>query len=140
MEIDLTELEMFEKQLAEKRRTKQMALSTSESLMTERSIDEIDEYLDRLALDLKAKGESISSDPQRTDKSLDTHTTGSNDLVENQCDCMHSTDSHVAANTSHKTVENVSSKTSLPLLLFGFFCIIAFVNSARCKECIEQIR
>lgn len=140
MEIDLTELEMYEKQLAEKRRTKQMALSTSESDKTERTIDEIDEYLDRLALDLKTKDEPTSTDPQRTDKSLDSHSTGSNDLIANQCDCIHTTDSHVTADTSHKTVKNVSPKTSLPLLLFGFFCIIAFVNSVRCKECIEQIR
>lgn len=125
---------MYEKQLAEKRRNKQTA-STSESKKTERTIDEIDEYLDRLALDLKTKDES--TDTQQTDKLLGSHSTVSSDSVANQSDCVHSTDSNVAANTSHKTVENVSPKTSLPLLLFGFFCILAFVNSVRCKECIE---
>lgn len=131
MEIDLTELEMYEKRLAEKRRTT-MNSSMAKSDNLEQNIDEIDEYLDRLAIDLKAKDDTKSDKQQNESTSNAFTTTATNHSVSKQCQSSLTTDNHVDNNFTQ-----LSSNTSFPLLLFGFLSILVFVNSIRCKNALN---
>ncbi|XP_055316209.1 acidic leucine-rich nuclear phosphoprotein 32 family member A [Sitodiplosis mosellana] len=153
MEIDLTELELYEKKLAEKRRLAAMNASSTaaadddkhttavaDNKTDERTIDEIDEYLDRLALDLKTKDQTTSSSTnnqqqQQQQRLNDFHNpSGSqNHSMPNQCQSSRSTDNHNdATNTMTTTTAQIPTQTtSFPLLLFGLLTILAFVNSVR---------
>lgn len=126
MEIDLTELETLEKKISEKRQTNPTAPH-------ERNIDELDEYLDRLALDLKAKD--------------DTKTTIATDLPSTSTACIeknlqnrastgssnHLKYDELAENTPYDLAKQITHKPSFVSLLFGLLSILAFVNSVRCK-------
>lgn len=135
LEIDLTELELYEKQLAAKRLAKMNSgHSTAESAndkCTDHTIDEIDAYLDQLALDLKANDESKGIASRNTEQNPNSQSlcpTGSNHSVPNRY--------------SNQTVESqadtdASTKTTFPLLLFGFLSILAFVNTFHCKNALN---
>lgn len=128
MEIDLGELEQFEKRLATKRQNQPQSLaqpaSTSSTTTTTAAVDELDEYLDRLAIDLKERDAAIKSKTEPTDcdndkRSLTNDTSGVASCVNDS----KSTESNsaIAATTAQPT--------SLPLLLFGFFSILFFIQS-----------
>lgn len=143
MEIDLHELEIYEKKLAERRRTKSNDLTAVETTttvkQTERTIDEIDEYLDRLVLDLRTKDDARSTTIDQSIVHLkNAIPTESNRSVSNQCELTQTTDNNVAAiDDSSSNATQISSKTSFPLLLYGLLSIFAFVNSVCCKNAFE---
>lgn len=143
MEIDLHELEIYEKKLAERRRAKSNDLTAVETTttvkQTERKIDEIDEYLERLVLDLRVKDDARSTTiDQPIVHPENAISTGSNRSVSNQCKSNQTTDNTVAANVdSSSNATQISSKTSFPLLLYGLLSIFAFVNSVCCKNAFE---
>lgn len=129
LEIDLAELEMFEKRLADKRKSKPNVLANVNE--SNNSPDELDMYLDRLAIDISARDNanyvSDASDvPMPSTSASHTH----NDTVGNQC---------LVANENKSTVNGIDSttplasqvvpKTSLPLLLYGLMSILVFINS-----------
>lgn len=143
MEIDLHELEIYEKQLAEKRRTKRnsspAASTANVEHKTDQTVDEIDAYLEQLALDLKTKDEHTDHKP--SDSNNSPNTLQNSNTQPKQCSSP-SIDSKImeADNSSSTTAAQISSQTSFPLLLFAFFSILAFVNSVRCKKCIEFLQ
>lgn len=123
MEIDLGELEQFEKRLAEKRQQNTTASASTSNRSGPDGVDELDEYLDRLALDIKKTRDAETSQTESNcDRSLtmpsapavtgDAH----GDKLPTQ------TESSTPAN-------NRIAQTSLPLMLFGFFSILLFINT-----------
>lgn len=91
----------------------------------EQTIDEVDEYLDQLALDLKTKDQTSSTNNQQQLKANNLQ----NNSVPNQ-----STFAHNNAATTTTAQTQKTHATSLPMLLFGLITILAFVNSVRCKR------
>lgn len=142
MEIDLTELEIYEKQLAEKRRTQMdastVASTTANVKKTDQTVDEIDAYLDQLALDLKTKDQQTTPHTDNKQTHNDTPNTLENGI--NPCtvakQCSSQTNDNIASNS---TAAQFSSQTSFPLLLFGFLTILAFVNSVQCKNALKKL-
>lgn len=160
MEIDLTELELYEKQLAERRRQQQQqqqsnpqqsdggscssrSVATTSAMTTttttSQNVDEIDAYLDRLALDLQAKDQRAVDARGSSSSNHINHQTNQNDSVapvvnkENSSqndDC--DKNGQIAAGPSNS---NQTSKiqTTLPLLIYAFLSILAYVNTIRCK-------
>ncbi|XP_031635420.1 acidic leucine-rich nuclear phosphoprotein 32 family member A isoform X1 [Contarinia nasturtii] len=132
LEIDLTELELYEKELVEKRKQRtEMNPSTAETSTTSNdnaTVDEIDEYLDRLALDLRANNdESISTNRQPSDNNLEKSLPSGSKSCSESNQSSHTTDNNVATVVSNKNAAQIS--TPFPLLLFGFLSILAIVNS-----------
>lgn len=151
MEIDLNELEIYEKQLAEKRRTQMdastVASTTANVENTDQTVDEIDAYLEQLALDLKTKDQQTTphtdnkqthNDTPNTPNTSNTPNTPENGI--NPCtvakQCSSQTNDNIASNS---TAAQFSSQTSFPLLLFSFLTILAFVNSVQCKNAFKKL-
>lgn len=137
LEIDLAELEMFEKQLADKRKSKPNV--SANVVQSTNSPDELDMYLDRLAIDISARDNAKHVNDASTAPMPSTSSMQHNDGVATQCSVA---DEMVAKNNSNKsTVDGIDSttplaslaktmpKTSLPLLLYGFLSILVFINS-----------
>lgn len=172
MEIDLNELELHEKHLAERRRLRQqqqqqeqstahtdgscsssvattsatLATATT-STTTSQGVDEIDAYLDRLALDLQAKD-------QRTNDARGANTSNNHiahqhasangsrcqqpPLVNKENSSQFNDDcdknGHADATAAPASNSNqASAKTTLPLLIYAFLSLLAYVNTIRCK-------
>lgn len=155
MEIDLNELELYEKQLAERRRLRQQHQSTAQtvgsssssqastSTLTTRTtptqnVDEIDAYLDRLALDLQTKD-------QRTDDAWGAnhphdqsqpahlaHNENASQLIDD-CDRNGHADAAYAAAAVPSNSNQAAAKTTLPMLIYAFLSILAYVNTITCK-------
>lgn len=145
MEIDLTELELYEKQLNEKRKQRAKLNETPANTANDvdtTTVDEIDEYLDQLALELRAKNdETVSTSQHKNDsiKKSDLPTGSKSCSVPNQSSHI-DTEKNVANDASNKNTDTqISSQTSFPLLLFGFLSILAFVNSVRCKNVFNKL-
>lgn len=173
MEIDLTELESYEKQLAERRSLRQQqqqqpcsAQQTDDSSVatmpspapaitttattSSQNVDEIDAFLDRLALDLQAKDQRtndarhgvnstnhINHQQHQRDNALPSGSmqyepslTNTDDSSQNN-DCDTST---AAATAPQLNLNQTSKTTSLPLLIYAFLSILAYVNTIRCKH------
>lgn len=143
MEIDLNELERYEKQLAERRRTKQttsssQSCSTAKTAEVEQSqskvdeIDEIDAYLDQLAIDLKTKDErnktmsDATTDTQPICRSQLAQPSGSQNQSEPHQSTNHMTETYTMNG-------QIIPKPSFALLLLGFLSVLAYVNTVRCK-------
>lgn len=159
MEIDLNELELHEKQLAERRRSQQqqqeqqstsqtdgssdssgsstlaMATSTTTTTTTTTSqnVDEIDAYLDRLALDLQAK-DHRTNDARGANTSNHSNHPNQHSLVNNENSSQLNDDCDKNGATAAPTNSNqASTKTTLPLLIYAFLSLLAYVNTIRCK-------
>lgn len=128
LEIDLAELELFEKQLADKRKSKpNVSANVNES---SNSPDELDMYLDRLAINISARDNANYVNDASDVPMPSTSSMQHNDTVGNQC---------LVANENRSTVNGIDSttslaslvvpKTSLPLLLYGLMSILVFINS-----------
>lgn len=127
MEIDFTELETFEKQLNEKRKTNNVVNSTKTSKpMTEQTIDELDEYLDRLTLDKIDVNKACGSGTMSTCKNDGNE---SSTMMPSQYLC-----DTVADNNTSGIINKISNSLPFPMLLLGFLSILAFVNSVNCKK------
>lgn len=132
MEIDLAELEWFEKQLADKRKI------NNDNRDHESNIDELDDYLDRLAIDIKTRENAkVNNAPSTSAQLIDQNTSlssvdGSNTNLNTQ-----QSSSSVYNSSSNQAIsyrDNQLQKTSLPLLLYGLIGILFFINSVHCKE------
>lgn len=176
MEIDLTELDLYEKQLAERRRLRQqkqstqidsscdssvatttataaVSSSTSSSSKTSQNVDEIDAYLDRLALDLQAKDEQ-TNEARGTNRQHQIHSVtfnavssgsqcqplmnseNSNQNNDDDDDCDKNGHAVIGADATAVAAVDAgpsNSKTTLPLLIYAFLSILAYVNTVRCK-------
>lgn len=162
MEIDFTELETFKKQLNEKRSKKPIEHSTA-TTSNEPIIDELDEYLDKLAIDLKTKNDE-NEQPQCStastrstcnndvnNKSCENHTINNDMQIQNLCDKQIVADNSTSTTTTATTTTtsnsttnsnananpnpiNDSNRLTFPMLLLGFLSILAFVNSVNCKK------
>lgn len=155
MEIDLNELELHEKQLAERRRSQQqqqeqqstsqtdgssgsstlaMATSTTTTTTTtSQNVDEIDAYLDRLALDLQAK-DHRTNDARGANTSNHSNHPNQHSLVNNENSSQLNDDCDKNGATAAPTNSNqASTKTTLPLLIYAFLSLLAYVNTIRCK-------
>lgn len=130
LEIDLDELEMFEKQLADKRKSMQN-VSTNVVDQMNNSPDELDMYLDRLAIDISARDNAKNLNdvlavvpvPSTSSIKHDDTVAAQNSMVNNNT-CR--------ANGIVSTIPTASlavPKTSLPLLLFGLMSILVYINS-----------
>lgn len=161
MEIDLNELELHEKQLAERRRLRQkqqeqqpstqtdgssgssvaststaMAATTT-TTTTSQNVDEIDAYLDRLALDLQAKdqrtndarGANTSNHSNHTHQHTSVHKENSSQFNDD-CD---KNGWHADATAAPSNSSQAPTKTTLPLLIYAFLSLLAYVNTIRCK-------
>lgn len=132
LEIDLAELEIFEKQLADKRKTKPNVSANVDQ--SSNSPDELDQYLDRLAIDIKArdnvtenKNDASAAPMPSTSASSAQH----DDTIDSRCSSV--------ANNNTAAVNGIGSmtpsvplavpQTSLPLLLYGLMSILVFINS-----------
>lgn len=140
MEIDLNELDLYEKQLAEKRHTKSntsASTSTAETAHVERSVDEIDAYLDQLALELKAKDEHRSTPTANTRPNNHlcnaSSSSGSQTHTTTYRNSSHTAEKCTGQDASDSMTEQIP-KTSFALLLLSFLSILAYVNTLRCKE------
>lgn len=125
MEIDLGELEQFEKRLAEKRQQTVPPGQTGASCSTgSHEVDELDEYLDRLAIDIQSRETKIvdsASKNRMQSISLDSR------------NCDNNVDA-VAIPVASPTLAPSVAKTSLPLLMFSFISILLYINSVVCKR------
>lgn len=124
MEIDLGELEEFEKRLNEKRQ-QTMASATTSVRPSIDDVDELDEYLDRLALDIQTrdtKSNQTDKDCDKNDTSLTTPVIGVPHNESNRIKIMQT-------ESSTSTDANRIAQTSLPLMLFGIFSILLFINT-----------
>lgn len=133
MEIDLGELEQFEKRLADKRQ-KQLqqppqqptchgssvsAASTSRDAVA----DDLDEYLDRLVIDIKARETAAA---KHDEPDCDNTRSCSNRMVNTECDSVANGSS---SGNDNSMLASSTTTTSLPLLLFSFFSILIFIQS-----------
>lgn len=119
LEIDLTELETFEKHLTDKRKSKPNVSINS-------SPDELDIYLDRLAIDINARDTAnnandasfvpMPSTSMQHDDTVAAESSMADDIVANE-----------PMVTS--LVALTMPKTSLPLLLYGLMSILVYINS-----------
>lgn len=133
MEIDLGELEQFEQQLAKKRNNAEVMGSTTHRSKPDTAVDDLDEYLDRLAIDIKNKDANhvnrVSCDKSNQ---IVTNLTSNDDT--NSVKMMR------AEPSTQSAIPNPIVHTSLPLLLFGFFSILFFIDTVnrnqqfRCKQ------
>lgn len=141
MEIDLGELEQFEKRLAEKRRLKQLQpqQQLAESATTSQptastsadangSIDDLDAYLDRLAIDIKAREHATAA--KHTEPDCDNDNNSSKKMAKTECHTALATASSSGGSGDDAALTpQASAKTSLPLLLFSLFSVIIFIQS-----------
>lgn len=124
LEIDLAELEMFEKQLVDKRKSKPHVSANIDQ--SSHSPDELDMYLDRLAIDINAR---------------DNATNDVNDVsiapMPSTSSMQH--DDNIATRCTVATVNGIDSttplaslivpETSLPSLMYGLMSILVLINS-----------
>lgn len=131
MEIDLGELEQFEKRLADKRlkqlQQQQMPNASAPQIIAGTSsgasgvADDLDEYLDRLAIDIKTREAAAAKHNE-------------SDCDNNSSDRVGKTDDKSVVSSSScynagAPVQHASTSTSLPLLLFSFFSVLIFIQS-----------
>lgn len=152
LEIDLNELELYEKQLADKRKSKTDAstASTSASLaanqpsVDDEKVDDLDEYLDRLAIEIKSRDNSEQfdraiSEPTQTATANSTETVQQNQIVQTSHNDEKRKTAESATNSiGDQTSQEFSQNTSFALLLLGFLSILAFVNRVHCKNEFQQ--
>lgn len=118
MEIDFQELEDFEKKLEQKRSN---AITTNSTAPSNDDVDELDVYLNELAISLKASSVESEQHASITDSEMMVLDTSQN--------CSSS-----SANNSTTTIQSPSATTSFPLLVYGLLSILCFINSVvHCK-------
>lgn len=123
MEIDLDELDQFEKRLAEKRKLNQLNPNTVDGQpnhyhdnggQQQSDIDEIDLYLEQLAIDIKAKDDQMAN--------VAVAANDENHQVLNRQD---SNSSHCNESESIGT----ASRLPLPVLLYKVLAILFLISS-----------
>lgn len=128
LEIDLAELETFEKQLADKRKTQP---STSNTQSSNNCPDELDLYLDRLAIDINARNDndqnhahsaSVSTSSASTVRIDDDNGTS----IVTHSDSQSTVDMETSSFDQNKIVV---PQASLASLLLGLMSILVFINS-----------
>lgn len=120
LEFDLVELELYENRL-------KCQPVTSNNQTTADNVDDLDEYLERMALN------SVPQDKSREKIATDLPSTSAA-CIQNYTDnvtIIETADANIE-NRPHQTDANLS-RTSFPLLLFGLLSILVFVNSVHCK-------
>lgn len=144
MEIDLKELKIFEQKLNEKRSSikQNTANDDNSKLMStplndcDKEIDEIDEYLNQLAINLKTKNQTTNNNDD--------------DVVVVGC-CSNSKNSHMnsncidepssissscsSQNDANNKLASPPSQQPLPLLMYWLLGIIFFINTVQSKIC-----
>lgn len=131
LEIDLAELELFEKRLADKRKSVPNASAVANE--TSNSPDEIDMYLDRLAIDINARNDAKHVNDASSAASMPSTSSAQHDdtTVATQCS-MVATSDKCPVNGIDSTTPLAAltvPQTSLPLLLYGLMSILVFINS-----------
>lgn len=160
MEIDLAELDLYEKQLAERRLLQQQqqtiqadkhgccssaiapaAVTTMAPSNLSQNVDEIDAYLDQLALDLQAKDARTNDTlPAATTSNYNDHHENNAMPSDSQCKRLVNNGNDASRNDNKNddcdsnTACVNSSKTTLPLLIYAFLSILAYINTIRCKH------
>ena len=140
--------------LCEKRKQTGTA-SASTSTQNDRTIDhvdELDEYLDRLAIDIENRGKEVNAAAAATSNGQLPHTTimsaqqqahtGRDNSNHSANHCQQSDQSNHQISAVNGTISRNDvahslgdvEKTTLPLLLFGFMAILTFINSVCCKR------
>lgn len=126
LEFDLAELERYENRL-------KSTSAAAHSRLADDSADDLDEYLERMALN--AAPHVVDVESNATDAKPSTSAV---------CNANDPTERHTNAHSANRSAGNMelagdarSGRTSWPLLLFGLLSILAFVNSVQCKR-IQQ--
>lgn len=131
LEIDLAELEMFEKQLADKRKTKPNVSANVDQ--SSNSPDELDIYLDRLAIDISARDNATNVNDASAAPMPSTSSTQPDDTVVTRYTVVANGENDkslingIGSTTPLATL--TVPQTSLPLLLYGLMSILVFINS-----------
>lgn len=166
MEIDLGELELYEKKLNEKRQrncdqptTNVMATEQTSSQHNDKTrkcdIDELDEYLDRLSIEINEREQRVNNATHITPVPATTSVTISPSTT-TVCSSqqVHTTNSsQLNFYTNHITSQNNgngtddgkkkcnifdNSHTSLPMLLYTLMGILVFINCVHCKNLLKS--
>lgn len=127
LEFDLAELEQYENRLT--------STSTAPHGRPTDSVDDLDEYLERMALSGAAHVERTENTATESKATEAQPSTSAARNAHDPIECKAST--HTAkpsdANIGLANDANLA-RTSFPLLLFGLLSILAFVNSVQCKR------
>lgn len=141
MEIDLGELELYEQKLCEKRQNSDQQNTASAERSSQHNelskndqIDELDEYLDRLTIEIKQREQKDSAAMHTTPSAAITSVTKSNpgSMNSSQLNCNNSNKRTDDGQT--KCIDLKSPQTSLPMLLYTLMGLLVFVNSVHCKN------
>lgn len=157
MEIDLGELELYEQKICEKRRNMTAAERGGQhnELRKNDQIDELDEYLDRLSIEINEREQeqkvnaTTHSPPSTATASVasqsqvcrDAHTSAINSSQLNyNSDSSEQKANEQTVDGQNKCTNFINSQTSLPLLLYTFMGLLVFMNSVYCKNRLHQIK